>query len=112
MINIGAVQSDAEPFPTYVTPQRNFSPVDLWDRALQRRAWNINVNATASEFAVDGNNSTFGPTFPTEYPFLAVDLGTMLNIDYVVLNIKQGQLCICYYCHWCEINSNTDCRTN
>ena len=92
-LNIVAVQSDAEPFATYVTLHSFFSPVDLWDRALQRRAWNIDVDATTSEFAVDGNSSTFAPTHLIKYPFLAVDLRMRLKIDYVVLNIKQGKLC-------------------
>ena len=84
---------DVELFATYFTIRYHFSPVSLWDHALHRRAWTIRVDANTSEFAVDGNNSTYAETFATEYPFLAVDLGTMLKIDYVVLNIKRGKLC-------------------
>ena len=70
-----------------------FSPVDLWDHALQHRTWTIRVDANTSQFAVDGNSSTLAKTFPTAYPFLAVDLSVMLQINYAVLNIKQGKLC-------------------
>ena len=50
-------------------------------------------NAKSPALAVDGNSSTFARTTGTEYAFLAVDLGTAININFTVLNIHRGKLC-------------------
>ena len=84
-------------------------PGKLWDHALQRRAWIFRVNAKKSAFAVDGNSSTAASTYATKYPFLAVDLGMTLKIDYMVLNIKQGKW---YFAQQWEVDSNTKRRTS
>ena len=68
------------------------SPVVLRDHALNRRAWTAKAKAKTPKFAVDGNDSTSATTGVTKYPFLAVDLGTILDVDFMVLNIKQGEL--------------------
>ena len=70
----------------------NSFPVELWDHALHKRAWVIKTDAKSSALAVDGNSSTFAMTTKTKYPFLAVDLGTTINIDFTVLNIRKGNL--------------------
>ena len=68
-------------------------PVYLWDHALQHRTWRSKVDGKTSDYAVDGNSSTFAKTSSAKYPLLAVDLSRVLKIDYVVINIKEGKLC-------------------
>ena len=67
------------------------SPVGLWDHALYRRVWTAKSSARA-RFAVDGDNGTSATTGVAKYPFLAVDLGTALDVDFMILNIKQGKI--------------------